>query len=115
MLYKATYFILEAIILRVKFFWEERCNQFPYKCLTHGLNAASNKHQMGSSCPLSFVSSGNVHEYTIGRPCQVLGVLVGRVLFLRKHRVLGEGDGKETDKRMTKVINTVKEVCKQVL
>lgn len=32
-LYKATYFILEAIILRVKFFWVERCNQFSIQML----------------------------------------------------------------------------------
>lgn len=54
-------------------------------------------------------------EYAVGRSCQVLGVPVGKVLFLRKPIVLGGGDGKEMDKRMTKVINTVKELCKQVL
>lgn len=49
-------------------------------------------------------------EYAVGRSCQVLGVPVGKVLFLRK-----PVDGKEIDKRVTKVINTVKELCKQVL
>ena len=62
--------------------------------MLHRLSVEWEVHALSHVC----VSSGAFIEYSIGRSCQVLGVLVGKVLSHRKHIVLGEGDRQGCEK-----------------